>query len=82
MNDTDLYVMINAYWFPLTFNIQEGNAADWKQIMDTDLDSPDDFRDPKLVLPLSSLSYMVQPRSVVVFIRSKSNVERDQKASF
>ena len=67
--DNDLYVMINAHWLPLEFNIQEGTAADWKQIVDTDFDSPDDFRDPEKVSSLSALAYTVQPRSVVVLLR-------------
>jgi isoamylase len=46
VNDNDLYVMINAHWQPQSFVIQEGKPGEWKQIVDTDLDSPDDFLDP------------------------------------
>jgi len=32
---TDLYVMINAFWEPVRFQIQEGKARDWTRIVDT-----------------------------------------------
>ncbi|MHB8677495.1 MAG: glycogen debranching protein [Candidatus Acidiferrales bacterium] len=69
-NDNDLYVMINAYWEPLTFTIQEGAPTEWKRAVDTYPDSPDDFVDPATASVLSSLEYAVQPRSVVVLVRS------------
>ncbi len=68
-NDSGLYVIINAHWLPLEFNIQEGAAGDWKRIVDTNFESPDDFHDPEDASRLSSLSYTVQGRSVVVFVR-------------
>ena len=70
MNDSDLYVMINTYWLPMAFNIQEGTAGDWKQIVDTHMESPDDFRDPGTTPHLASLAYTVQPRSLVVLLRT------------
>jgi glycogen operon protein len=69
-NDGDLYVMINGYWQPLTFTIQEGEPSEWKRIVDTSVDSPDDFLDPFVASALSSLDYKVQSRSVVVLLRS------------
>ena len=41
--DDDIYVMINAYWQELQFQIQEGAPQDWVRIVDTDLPSPHDF---------------------------------------
>ena len=70
VSDSDLYVMINAYWEPLTFTIQEGTLGEWKRVVDTYADSPDDFVDPATASVLSSLEYAVQPRSVVVLVRS------------
>lgn len=70
-NDGDLYVMINAYWQPLTFTVQEGRPAEWKRIVDTYMDSPDDITDPAVAPIQSSLSYVVQRRSVVVLLRSQ-----------
>ena len=69
-NDNDLYVIINAYWQPLDFVVQEGRPQEWKRVVDTFLDSPADFMDPATAPILGSLSYTAQPRSVVVFIRT------------
>ena len=69
LNCSDLYVMLNAYWEPLTFTIQEGTPTEWKRIVDTYQDSPDDFVDPATAPALSSLSYTVRPRSVIVLLR-------------
>ena len=66
VRDRDLYVMINAYWEPLTFMIQEGTAKGWTRIIDTYLPAPDDFVDSGTDSPLPSLAYAVQPRSIVV----------------
>jgi glycogen operon protein len=74
VNDNDLYVMINAYWEPLSFTIQEGEPGDWKRIVDTSEDSPDDFTETPVAPAMSSLSYTVQPRSVVFFVRSQLRV--------
>jgi glycogen operon protein len=67
--DNDIYVMINAYWEQLPFQIQEGSPQDWIRIVDTDLPSPDDFT--KHGLPLQQSMYQVAPRSVVVLVRAK-----------
>jgi glycogen operon protein len=70
VNDNDLYVMINAHWLPLSFTIQEGEAGDWRRIVDTAEDSSGDFVDAGTATPLSSLTYTLQPRSVVVAVRT------------
>ena len=69
--DNDIYVMINAYWQELQFQIQEGAPQDWIRIVDTDLPCPDDFSEPGL--PLQQLTYRVSPRSVVVLLRARTN---------
>jgi isoamylase len=66
-NDKDIYVMINAYWEDLEFQIQEGIASEWSRIVDTALPSPNDFSDSRE--PLKTLRYLVAPRSVVVLLR-------------
>jgi isoamylase len=67
--DNDIYVMINAYWQELEFNIQEGTPQEWKRIVDTSLPSPDDFsRDG---IPLVQTKYKLAPRSIVVLLRSR-----------
>jgi isoamylase len=66
-SDDDIYVMINAYWEELDFEIQEGTAEEWKRIVDTALPSPDDFSDPGVAL--KGTKYSVAPRSCVVLLR-------------
>jgi isoamylase len=66
-NDQDIYVMINGYWENLDFQIQEGTASEWTRIVDTALPTPNDFANSSD--PLRTLSYLVQPRSVVVLVR-------------
>jgi len=68
-DDDDIYVIINAYWEALEFEIQEGMARQWKRIVDTALASPDDFSDSGL--PLERMQYAVAPRSVVILLRPK-----------
>jgi glycogen operon protein len=65
----DLYVMINAYWEPVRFHIQEGNAGDWKRVVDTSRGSPQDIAEPGGEWPVESLDYEVAPRSVVLLER-------------
>jgi isoamylase len=67
--DDDVYVMINAYWQELQFQIQEGAPRDWIRIVDTGLPSPDDVSDYGLRLQQSV--YQVAPRSIVVLVRAK-----------
>ena len=67
--DDDIYVMINAYWEELQFQIQEG--TDWLRIVDTSLENPDDFSESGL--PLECSTYRVAPRSIVALVRAKTN---------
>ena len=53
----ELYVMINAFWEPVRFHIQEDK--NWKRIVDT---SQHDIVEE----PVSSLDYELAARSVVV----------------
>jgi glycogen operon protein len=64
--ESNLYVMINAWWQPIRFHIQEGAAEEWKRVVDTSCARPDDIADPGSGRPLGSLDYEVAPRSVVV----------------
>ena len=67
--DNDIYVMINAYWEALQFQVQEGAPQDWVRIVDTDLPSPLDFSEHGL--PLQQSNYQAAPRSIVVLVRRK-----------
>lgn len=69
--DDDLYVMINAYWEELTFQIQEGAANAWRRVVDTSLESPSDFLEPGNESPLPSMDYRVPARAVVVLVRNQ-----------
>jgi isoamylase len=69
-SDDDIYVMINAYWQELQFEIQEGAPHDWLRVVDTNLPSPEDFSD--CGLPLQQSIYKVAPRSIVVLIRANA----------
>ena len=65
--DDDIYVMINAYWEELEFQIQEGIAQEWYRVVDTALPSPDDF--PDHGAPIERMRYVLTPRSIVVLKR-------------
>lgn len=69
--DIDIYVMINAYWEELTFQIQEGAVSAWRRVVDTSRESPFDFLEPGTESPLQSLQYRVPGRAVVVLVRHK-----------
>jgi isoamylase len=67
----DIYVMINACWKALQFQIQEGVPQDWLTMVDTSLPSPDDFSEPGR--PLTNLMYEVAPRATVILVRKRQN---------
>ena len=67
--DVDLYVMINAYWQPLTFTIQEGGPGQWRRAVDTALARAQDISERGSEPVVPSTSYEVQARSVVVLLR-------------
>ncbi len=69
--DRDIYAMINAYWEDLDFVIQEGDAADWRRVVDTSLDSPFDLAEPGSEPRIASLKQTVRARSVVVLLRTR-----------
>ena len=64
-----IYVMLNAYWQPLTFKLPSLSPSQkWYRILDTFLPSPEDFTDLATALPINSQEYLVQPRSSVVLM--------------
>lgn len=66
-----LYVMINAFWEPVRFTVQEGEPQDWQRAVDTSLPSPEDIAEPSAYRALDSLTYTVAARSVVVLVRDR-----------
>lgn len=69
--DDDLYVMINAYWEDLRFTVQEGQASDWRRVIDTSLPSPTDVSEAGREARLRSSTYQVRSRSIVVLVRAR-----------
>jgi glycogen operon protein len=69
VGDRDLYVMVNAFWEPLTFRIQEGEPGQWRRVIDTGRPSPDDFAEPGAESVVTTAAYEVTARSVVVLVR-------------
>jgi len=65
----DLYVMINAFWQPVLFLVQEGDVGEWKRLIDTNRPSPEDIVEPGDEELLGSLSYKLAPRSIAVLVR-------------
>jgi isoamylase len=83
-HDRDIYVMINAYWEVLNFQIQEGELGDWLRVVDTSLPSPLDLLEIGKEKSLESLNYQVKDRSVVVLLRkspSSAGIENEQRNS-
>jgi glycogen operon protein len=67
--DSDLYVMINAYWESVRFEVQDGAPGAWRRVVDTSLASPRDVVDPGREELLSDGEYVAGPRSIVVLVR-------------
>jgi len=73
--DDDIYVMINAYWKELEFQVQEGTAPEWWRVVDTALPSPDDFLERGVALEQTKCT--VAPRSIVVLRRPRKSDARE-----
>ncbi len=65
--DQDIYVMANAFWEDLDFEIQE--AGSWRLVVNTAEDSPKDIVSPQSQPPLGSGRITVCARSVVLLIK-------------
>jgi glycogen operon protein len=68
MRDRDIYVMINAYHEPLTFEIQESPSSGWRRAIDTGLECPLDISELAAEPSVASLRYEVKARSLVVLV--------------
>lgn len=68
--DTGLYVIMNAYYEPLTFDLPLEKA--WRRLIDTSLATPDDIVEDEQHAPLlTETRYHAAPRSVVVLCENK-----------
>jgi isoamylase len=63
--DTGLYLITNAYFEPLIFDLP-ANAL-WRRLIDTSLPSPDDIAEDEVRAPLvAEARYRAAPRSLVL----------------
>jgi glycogen operon protein len=64
-----LHVILNSYWEALDFELPRLKTPMlWHRIVDTFLDSPDDFCEPDNAPALNSRFYNVQPRSSIILM--------------
>ena len=68
--DQDIYVMINAAPVDLSFAIQVSSPGDWKRVVDTSRACPQDICEPGHEVRVTSPSYLVRARSIVVLLAS------------
>jgi glycogen operon protein len=64
-----LHGMFNAYWEPLAFElppVPAGSEQQWRRCIDTALASPQDINRWEEAGTVTTSSYVVQPRSVVL----------------
>ena len=71
VGDGDLYVMINGHWEDHSFTVPEGQASEWRRVVDTARPSPEDIVEPGSEPVLETASYTVRARSVVVLRREQ-----------
>ncbi|MBN1444392.1 MAG: glycogen-debranching protein, partial [Planctomycetes bacterium] len=69
VGDSDIYAMINSYSEDLIFGIQEGGVGDWKRVVDTSKESPDDILEEGKEIVLQTKRVRVKPRSIVVLTK-------------
>lgn len=63
------YIILNAYWEALEFSlppVPSGAQTGWKRVIDTSLESPEDFLRWRRAPVIQSTSYKAESRSVVV----------------
>jgi pullulanase/glycogen debranching enzyme len=72
-----LTVMINGHWEDHSFTVHEGQASEWRRVVDTARSSPDDIVGPEAETALETASYTVRARSVVVLRRGPRSSGRE-----
>jgi glycogen operon protein len=64
-----LYVILNAYWEPLQFELPElAGGQQWHRVVDTALPPPEDLAEPGQEQPLADDAYLATARSVVILL--------------
>jgi glycogen operon protein len=69
--DADLYLMINAAPTPARFGIHEGGTHQWRRVVDTSRDAPNDICEESQAELVTTHFYDASPRCVVVLVRNK-----------
>jgi glycogen operon protein len=69
--DDDVYVMVNVWWQPLDFVFQGERPSVWRRVVDTSLAGPHDIAEAGVSEPVGSSHYVLQGRSIAVFIRPR-----------
>jgi glycogen operon protein len=59
------YLILNAYWTPLEFQLPPNNGNVWHRWIDTALESPYDIAEWPCAPLVGSTTYRAAPRSVV-----------------
>ena len=69
MENEHLYVALNAHYNILEFNIPDPeNGKSWHLIVDTHLNSPNDFMEPEKAIPITGTKYKVHGRTSVILM--------------
>jgi len=64
-----VYVMLNAFWEQLSFELPTlPSEQTWHRLVDTSLESPQDFSDPPQPLPAERDQYRCDARSSVILV--------------
>lgn len=74
-----IYVILNAYWEPLEFELSVHNGSPWHRWIDTGLDSPLDIVPWATAPVISGSTYRAQPRSVVVLFAGLKGASREHR---
>lgn len=67
--DQRAYLIFNAWWQALEFELPDVHEGRWWRVIDTALSSPNDAPDEPAVIPAGTASYTAQGRSVVLLQR-------------
>ena len=74
-SDAVFFFILNAYWEALPFELEEiprNFEGAWRQVIDTSLESPDDFH-PIAEAPIHKApTYLTQPRSIVLLVAERT----------
>ncbi len=62
------YLILNAWWEPLEFELPPTHNGPWRRWIDTALDSPHDIVPVEVAPAISTASYKAESRSVVMLI--------------